>query len=265
MSFSATARLVALGVACEARAGRARDLPPATRRLAVRATPAWLRSRVAEALLRRVEAMLLPGIAAHYVARKTFVWQAAQQAVAAGATRAVILAPGCDGVAAALAALGIDVIEVVHPREAAARAKLASEEPTVTRIVANLADADAMRRLANDPRPTLWIAEAVLMYLAPRATLRLLRVMRASSAPPTLVFSAMQPRVDGSPGFVDASTWVGRWLASVREPFRWALAPAALRRVLAHAGFEVADSANEAPCPPFCAGEAVFVAHRRNR
>jgi len=57
MSFSATARIVALGVHCEARPGRAHGLPAATLRLAARATPAWL----------------LPGIAAHYVARKACV------------------------------------------------------------------------------------------------------------------------------------------------------------------------------------------------
>ena len=263
MSFSATARLVALGVHCEARAGRARDLPPATRRLASRATPAWLRLSCVEAMLRGVERRVLPGIAAHYVARKTFVWHAAQHALAGDVGRAVILAPGCDGVATALAALGVDVVEVVHPREAAARARLAHGEAPVARVVADLADARVVRRLADDPRPTLWIAEAVLMYLAPATVRGLLRSVAAAQAPQTLVFSAMLPAPDGRADFGDASPWVARWLASVREPFRWALAPPALRRVLARAGFEVTDSANEVASAGFCAGEAVFVARRR--
>lgn len=265
MSFSATARLVALGVHGEARAGRAREVPAATRRLAARATPAWLRSRTAEALLRRFEAWLLPGIAAHYVARKTVLWQAAQQAVAGGVERVVVLAPGCDGIGPALREIGVDVVEVVHPREARARAQLAAPEAPVGRVVADLgAEADVVRRLADDPRPTLWIAEAVLMYLAPAAARTLLRGVRSATAPQTLLFTAMAPRADGSAGFGDASPWVARWLASVREPFRWALAPDALRRVLARAGFDVIDSANEAASPGFCAGEAIYVA-RRNR
>lgn len=264
MSFSATARLVALGVHSEARAGRARDVPAATRRLAARATPAWLRSRAAETLLRPLEAWLLPGIAAHYVARKTCFWQAAQQAVAGGVERVVIFAPGCDGIGPAVRELGVDVVEVVHPCEARAREQLVASETSVTRVVADLGDAaDVVRRLADDSRPTLWIAEAVLMYLAPAAVRGLLRGVRSARAPQTLLFSAMAPREDGRAGFGDASPWVARWLASVREPFRWALAPQAMRRVLARAGFEVMNSANEAASPGFCAGEAIYVARRR--
>jgi O-methyltransferase involved in polyketide biosynthesis len=262
VSFSATARLVALGVHCEARAGRARDLPAATCRLAARATQAWLRSRAAEAVLRRLEAWLLPGIAAHYVARKTFVWQAAQQAVAGGATRAVVLAPGCDGIGPALAELGVDVVELVHPHEARAREYLASGERAVTRVVADVADTVAVRRLADDPRPTLWIAEAVLMYVDRSAVCALVHDVLGARSTQTLVFSAMVPRADGTAGFGEASPWVTRWLAAVREPFRWALAPMALRQALTQAGFDAVDSANEVASPGFCAGEAVFTARR---
>ena len=269
MSFSATARLVALGVLCEARAGRARGVPAPTRRLAALAIPAWLRGRVAEALLRRVEALLLPGIAAHYVARKRCFWHAAQQAVASGIERAVVLAPGCDGIGLALRELGVEVIEVLHPREEVVRARLVgSGQPPC--VVADLAAApEAIRALALDPRPTLWIAEAVLMYLPPSRAHALLRALHAARAPQTVLFSAMQPRSDGQAGFEGASNWVARWLASVREPFRWALAPQALRRVLARAGYDVIDSANEAPTEGWCAGETVYVAqaaaHRRRR
>ncbi len=115
-----------------------------------------------------------------------------------------------------------------------------------------------MRELAADSRPTLWIAEAVLMYLAPGAAARCCAACARRGASQTLLFSAMLRARGRQRDSGNASPWIARWLASVRKPFRWALPAAdALRRVLARAGFDVIDQRERDGDAEHCAGEAL--------
>jgi len=271
MSFSATARLVALGLHYEAQAGRAAGVPQATRQLAAIASPRWLRSALAEYLMRRLETAWLPGLAAHYVARKAWFWDVARGLIdQGGIERVVMLGPGCDGLALALRQLKPDlrIYEIVHPREREARLELlacisGSAGVEVLGLELNRPQAPAvLRTLVRDSRPTLWIAEAVLMYLSPRAVLRLARALSPAAGTACALFSLMVPDRNRCAAFHQANAAVGKVLAIMREPFRWALSPLRLRRVLGRHGFRIQTSVNETATPGFCAGEALYLALR---
>jgi hypothetical protein len=62
-----------------------------------------------------------------------------------------------------------------------------------------------------------------------------------------LIFSYMVRWPEGKSGFRPSSWWVDRWLSWRAEPFKWTMAPQALRPWLQALGYELLEDAE----PPF--------------
>lgn len=243
---SATALLVALSVW---RAGARHGLPECAIGLAGEALLRaggvwpWLRACARWApgrwLLTAMEALLLPGLAAHHCRRKRWLWQALQ--ATAQARHLIWLGVGFDGLARALRARdpSLRVTELDHPDSLALRLQLPAVQADPGLPVRPLAmpeQAGALVRLCADA-PAVLIVEGLLMYLPPRPLLRLLRALAQSPLPPELWISALAPVQPGGRGFARAHGLTRRWLRARGEPFRWRLAPERLQALLRRHGF----------------------------
>ena len=240
---SATALLVASSVV---RAGAAHGLPPAAIRIAKTALDAegsWLalaRYRPGRWLMALVERAVLPGLAAHHCARKAWLWARLQRTSVVDAP--VIWAGiGFDGLGRALVrhAPQAVVIETDHPDTLRRRrAHLGDEAGVRTHALTLPVDIDVLDALCA-ARPATVVCEGVLMYLPPRDVMRLLRRLAASTVPPRLIFSALEPADGCGAGFRRMPAVARRWLVRHGEPFRWRASPEQVRRCLARAGYTV--------------------------
>jgi O-methyltransferase involved in polyketide biosynthesis len=243
---SATALLVALSVW---RAGARHGLPECAIRIAgealLRAGGVWpwlracARCAPGRWLLTAVEAVLLPGLAAHHCRRKRWLWEALQ--ANAQACHLIWLGVGFDGLARALRARdpSLRVTELDHPDTLALRQSLPAlqAEPDVPLQPLQLpGEAAALVRLCAGA-PSIVIAEGLLMYLPPRSLLRLLRALARLPAPPALWISALAPAHEAGRGFAQPHALTRRWLRARGEPFRWRLAPERLQALLRRHGF----------------------------
>jgi O-methyltransferase involved in polyketide biosynthesis len=203
----------------------------------------WLRACARWApgrwLLTAVEAVLLPGLAAHHCRRKRWLWEALQ--ANAQACHLIWLGVGFDGLARALRARdpSLCVTELDHPDSLALRLQLPAlqAEPDVPLQPLQLPDeAAALVRLCAGA-PSIVIAEGLLMYLPPRPLLRLLRALARLPLPPALWISALAPAHEAGRGFAQPHGLTRRWLRARGEPFRWRLAPERLQALLRRHGF----------------------------
>ena len=179
-------------------------------------------------LWRLVECMILPGIMAHYWHRKRWIERRCRESIADGFQRIVVVGAGFYTLAVRLAAEfpRIDWLEIDHPAtQRAKRRALGVELGSNLQMVAVDLAADPMPTgLFDDGRPTLVIAEGLLMYLSPETIDRLFQALATLRAPSTrMVFSFMSKWPDGSTGFLPRSRWVERWLAWRGEPFAWSI------------------------------------------
>ena len=243
---SATALLVALSVW---RHGAAHGLPDASIRIAGEALTGargiwpWLRrcaaTRVGGWLLDRLESLLLPGLGAHHCRRKQWLWQALSARSAA--QRWIWLGVGFDGLGRALGGqrCAPDLIELDHPDSLALRARLPFVQlpPGIQMQPLSLpADTAALQRLCSE-RPSVVVAEGLLMYLSPRPLLRLLRALARQSNPPELWLSALSPEHPQGRGFGGGRGVTCAWLHAQGEPFRWRIEPERLQALLRRHGY----------------------------
>ncbi|MGK6306950.1 class I SAM-dependent methyltransferase [Variovorax sp. DT-64] len=180
-------------------------------------------------LWRILERGVLPGIMAHYWHRKRWIERRCRQSISDGFQRVAVIGAGFDTLALRLASEfpHIEWMEIDHPAtQRAKHSALGGELAPNMRLVAVDLSADPLpTELFDDGRPTLVIAEGVLMYLAPQAIDRLFQAIATLRAPARMVFSFMSKWPDGSAGFLPRSAWVERWLAWRREPFTWSIDP----------------------------------------
>ncbi len=215
----------------------------------------WLAASTRHARLRScwraLERAVLPGIVRHFAHRKRWIERQCRAAVAGGCTRVIVLGAGFDtlGYRLCLATDRIEVIEVDHPAtQGAKRAAidvLPSRLKAPLRFVAcDLAHEDLPAALMNDPRPTVVIAEGLLMYLADSTVDRLFGQVHAlSPAGMQFVFSHLVQWPSGPAGLRPRSRLIDAWLAWRGEPFTSAIAPQALPALLQRHGFSLIDSA----------------------
>ncbi len=194
---------------------------------------------------------MLPGIVRHFAHRKRWIERQCRAAIASGCARLIVLGAGFDtlGYRLCLEIDRIEVIEVDHPAtQAAKRAAidaLPSRLESPLRFVAcDLAHEDLPASLMNDARPTVVIAEGLLMYLDERAVDRLFGQVHAlSSTAVQFVFSHLVQWPSGPAGLRPRSRLIDAWLAWRGEPFTSAIAPQALPALLQRHGFSMIDSA----------------------
>lgn len=292
---SATAALVARGVALIARDPELAHLvpplagevsawcletaSPRARQLLRALDHGWFRSAA-----RALEQRVLPGITLHYVLRKRFLEDLARESIEDGARQVVVLGAGYDALALALHLEHPEVIfvEIDHPATQRVKRKALQGRRGLPRPNLHFVPADLSRRTIEgclaacrgfDPAAdTLFIAEGLLMYLAPGEVEALLRGIRnRGGARSRVAFTFMERQPDGRPGFRTASRGVDLWLRLRGEPFRWGVSWEGLPGFLERGGLrlrEVAGSetlrhrylAGTRRSLPLPEGEAVCVA-----
>ena len=220
---------------------------------ALRASAHWAATR---AFWRWLERHTLPGAMAHYARRKARIEWHCREALAQGARRVVVLGAGLDTLALRLAPAYPQVqwLELDHPAtQALKRAGLARSgaalPPNLHWQAVDLGTPQALHRAMHDwpARPTVFVAEGLLMYLSPAQVgdvigevcgSRRKQKMANGSIPhdvakpasadcgTRLIATYMQRNRDGRASFTPQSPWVACWLRWRGEPFRWAEQPA---------------------------------------
>lgn len=211
-------------------------------------TAAWSWTRL---LWRQVERFTLPGIIAHYWHRKRWIEARCRSAIAEGFERVVVLGAGFDTLALRLAGEfpPIHFIEMDHPATGEAKrlaiARRLLELPDRLRFVNLDLGVDSIPpELFRDGKPTLIIAEGLLMYLTNEEIVGLLISLRNLPVERLrVIFSFMSRWPDGSLGFRPRSRLVERWLGRRGEPFRWALDPREMPGFLTSHGFGLLEMA----------------------
>ncbi len=260
---SRTAVLVARGVATVAATPELASLVPkmtskVTRWLLVH--EGWssatyvslLRFRAFREMAYAISNRLTPGIFLHFALRRRFIERAVYAAIADGATQVVIVGAGLDSLAAAVARRYADVhfLEIDHPASQAVKRALLPPALTPTNMrfcPLDLALPDVALTDCPDldpARPTVFVAEGLLMYLRVEAVERLFTMLRESTPHARVVFTAMTIQADGRPGFRRSSGLVDRWLALRKEPFEWGIRPVEVPAFLEPLGFELLDHAD---------------------
>lgn len=207
----------------------------------------WARSRFVRASLDRQERWLLPGLGANLVARKRWVADEVEAAVADGARQLVVLGAGFDvlGVRVRRRHPDVRAIEVDHAPTQAQKARgldVVPEAERPTLVPLDLARESLGESLEASPEfevgaRSAFVAEGLLMYLAEDDARALFTTFRElCGAGSRFVFTSAEADEEGRarlgrrPGFL-------RWRARVaKEPLRWAVAPERLGKFLAALG-----------------------------
>lgn len=192
------------------------------------------------ALLYAAEHRTLPGILTHYARRKWFLEEVVRESLTAGVGQVVVLGAGLDTLALRLC--------VEHPqvlfweldqaatqevkRRGLAGAGLGGPNLTLLPLDLNTTLPGAVLRADSRYRPeaaTLFIAEGLLMYLAPGRVADLLSDLRGCGGPGSrLGFTFLEMGPGGRPDFHPPSRLIRWWLEVRGEPFQWGLNQAAL-------------------------------------
>lgn len=245
---SATALMVALSVL---RRGRAFGLPDLSLRIAARALDssgggwrllaALARNRAGAALLDAIEALALPGLAAHHCRRKQWLLQRLQRL--APGTCLLWPAVGFDGTGLALRTDRDDLRlhEFDHPDSLRLREHTIETASGVSRSTLSLPDdGGALLDLcAASTAPCVVVVEGLAMYLPARPLLRLLRALAALPSAPRLLFTALAPTHADGTGFASENGVTRRWLSRQREPFLWRCPQARLQGMLRRLGYRI--------------------------
>lgn len=218
------------------------------------------------------ERWMLPGIVLHYVLRKCAIDQAVVRAVENGCQVLVVLAAGFDALAwrTMRSHPQVQVFEVDHPATQAVKARAVGRTQGFPSFRPLDLAAESVASLFDPQRPTVVVAEGLLMYFPEDRVATVLREIAGAVAPGSrLVFTCMTGDRDGRLGFPAGHPLIDRWLAHHREAFRWGIRADALPAFLARIGLRVithdqTDTMARRYLPPGCrrrgaVGEDVLV------
>ncbi len=213
-------------------------------------------------LARAAERATIPGLMLHFMLRKRWIEQAVRSAITRGCRRVVVIGAGYDTLAARLAPVfpAVRFTEVDHPATQAVKRAAVAAFANLQFVAADLARVPLRQVLSPADQPSVHIAEGLLMYLTAAEVDALL-----ASLDGDIIVTVMEPAPGGRIAFHNA-TWLERALLALwREPFKWALARAALGDFLAARGLrlrEYADLAQAHPELRLARGELVVHATR---
>jgi methyltransferase (TIGR00027 family) len=261
---SSTAALIAAATVLLAGDARfAQFVPPGAADICARClTPRQLLLTRLRWLARAAERATIPGLMLHFMLRKRWIERAARGAIARGCRRVVVIGAGYDTLAARLAPPfpAVRFTEVDHPATQAVKRAAIAAPANLQFVAADLARVPLRQALPASREPSVFIAEGLLMYLAAPEVDALL-----ASLDGEIIFTVMEPAPGGRIAFHNA-TWLERALLALwQEPFKWALARAALGDFLALRGLrllEYADLAQAHPELRLARGELVVHAMR---
>jgi methyltransferase (TIGR00027 family) len=212
---------------------------------------------LAQAAVRQIERISVPGMSLHYILRKRQIEAWVEAHVQQGLVQLVVLGAGFDtlGLRMAEAYAGLRVYEVDHPATQASKQRALQREtiatpPNFRFIAADLSTQDSVQVLTAMPHfsftaPTVFVAEGVLMYVPLQEVWKLLGVLqRFNGTKASFIFSYMTPNEQGTPGFAQQGWLVDRWLAARSEPFAWGLPPVQIVSEAQHKGFRIKQQAD---------------------
>lgn len=240
---SATAGLVARGVAFQASHPLYGSLVPAdaaalAARLAAASGHRMRRgdSRIDRWLVRVQERLVVPGLTLQYVLRKRRIEQHVRTALAEGFRQLVVVGAGFDTLAHRLSG-SVRAIEIDRPETQSVK-RAALGETAVMFLAADLAH-DSLATVLNNVSavPTIFLIEAVFLYVPADDVHRTLRDIRSSSPKARVIFTFFGPRKN----FTDATFIADLWLKSKGERVLWAIDPGDIRDFVAADGFEMVE------------------------
>ena len=208
--------------------------------LAVAGQKAWfefaLKHGWARRALFRLERAMVPGIVAHYLARKRRIELAVREALASGIRQVVVAGAGFDTLAARLCQEFPSTLflELDHPATQAVKRRALSPAPNLQFHPVDLATEALAPALSASPdfsntRSSIFIAEGLTMYLSAARVGALFRSLAELAGPAgRVIFTFMEQGDDGAICFRGENPIVSRWLQSRREPFLWGIPRKAL-------------------------------------
>jgi methyltransferase (TIGR00027 family) len=220
-----------------------------TRSLFARLLDAVINSRPLRPLATALERATVPGIKLHYALRKRYLEEIARDALREGLRQVVVIGAGFDTLALRLheAFSETKFFEIDHPATQRVKKRVIENHHSPNRnlefISLDLAHGSLEASLLSsaDYRPdadTLFVAEGLLMYLAPAEVDLILQFIRYhSGAKSRFAFTFMETQSDGRIGFRESSRAVDAWLRLRGETFKWGSARTRIGDFLAARGF----------------------------
>ena len=213
---------------------------------------AWaLKFGLARKIAYRKESQTLPGICAHYAARK----KAIQGLVdVMPISSLAVLGAGLDGLAARKSSQW-RCIEVDQPETQSFKSAILEKlKANVTLIPGNLE-----RPELEIPDTDATVLEGVSMYLSAESLTALLSRTRQRSK--ILIATFMELDSTGRPAFRGRTEEVDRFLAKVNEPFRFGGSRGQLEELLSSVGWKSSQYLDYQSVPGMIPGESIIVAH----
>jgi methyltransferase (TIGR00027 family) len=224
-----------------------------TRSLFARSFDAVINSKPLRPLAAALERATVPGIKLHYALRKRYLEEIARDALLDGLSQVVVIGAGFDTLALRLheAFPNTRFFEIDHPATQRVKRRVAESQHTAKHnlkfISLDLAhgNLEASLLASKDYLPsadTLFVAEGLLMYLAPAEVDLILQFVRYHSGLKSrFAFTFMETRSDGRIGFHKSSRAVDAWLRLRGESFKWGIHRARIAEFLAARGFTVRE------------------------
>lgn len=200
-----------------------------------------------------MEGVMMPGITLHYVLRKRYIRDAAEQAITQGYTQIVNLGAGFDTLAWELHRQhpGVNFIELDHPATSREKVKALAASSVQSTETGNLhllpvdfSQTDARQALESfehfyPDRKTFFICEGVLMYLdRPDIDQLFQGIKHLSGAGTRMVYTSVVPM--DSPD--NNCGWLLRlYLKLKQEPLNWVIEQADQAAFVKQQGYELLD------------------------
>ena len=196
-------------------------------------------------LIAATDRWLAPGANTHFPLRKRFVDDQVREAVAAGCEQLLVVGAGLDSLAVRLVHdLDLLAVEVDHPATGSVkgRAVVAAElgHERLELVQADLAEVPLAEALAQSSwdaaRPSVAVAEGLLMYLPDEAVRGLFRALHQATAPGSrFVFTSLRAGAEGPL----MTGWIRGLIAAGGEPLRWWVEDDALEGFVAELGWRL--------------------------
>jgi methyltransferase, putative, TIGR00027 family len=206
-------------------------------------------------LARGLERMTVPGIFLHYILRKRFLEEIARREIERGCRQVVVIGAGFDTLALRLSSdyPMVNFLEIDHP--ATQRVKVRSRDcPPRHNLFFRALDLTRIDEQSNllpaitrtQEQRTLFIAEGLLMYLAPQEIDRLLSAIRLQSARGSLLACTLMMKTDemNRIAFQNSSSLVDFWLRLRGEQFRSGLERRRAADFFSQRGFALDETAD---------------------
>ncbi|MDT4896010.1 MAG: hypothetical protein QOH25_1087 [Acidobacteriota bacterium] len=214
---------------------------------------AAMNSKFLRPLSTALERSTIPGIKLHYALRKRYLEEVARDALRQGLRQVVVIGAGFDTLALRLheAFSETKFFEIDHPATQRVKKRVIESHQQPARnlqfISLDLARGSLQESLLScaDYHPetdTLFIAEGLLMYLAPAEVDLTFEFIRSHSGRKSkFAFTFMETQSNGRIGFRESSRAVDAWLRLRGETFKWGSTRARIGNFLAARGFAVRE------------------------